>query len=376
MIHFLKITNMKSKIIFNLLVFSFISISQLFAQAADPSVNGATVKYIKNGLETAPPLPAPGSGGSNTAFVYFNFANASTTAIPLNTINVINVSLSGLDIAGTFSTATNITTSGGDYFTFSYDAATKTLTATQKIAIPGLGGELITIKGLTVTSQSDITNPQNGLNVNVSFLRTYNAELGNDNTSAFTYTAAGGPLPIRLLSFNGIKEEKSVQLKWQTSSEQNSKYFDVEFSENGISWNSIGKVNAAGISSIPHDYVLIHNSPVNGVNYYRLKQFDVSGNFNYSSVIAINFTIKGININSVYPNPFVNQLKIDVSSDRSEMVSIQLSDNMGRILKVQNSSVQKGVNRLSFNDLSGLAPGIYNVEVKTAYSTFRYKLKK
>ena len=367
--HFLKTTNMKlTKIVFNLLVFSFISISQLFAQAADPSVNGATINPA--------PLPAPGSAGSNNASVYFNFANASTTAVPLNTINVINVSLSGLAVNGTFSTAANITTTGADYFSFSYNPATNTLTATQKAVIPGLAGELITLKGLVVTSQSDRANPLNGLNVNVSFLRTYNAELGNDNTSAFTFTASGGIVPIRLLSFDGVKAVNRVILKWQTTSELDSKYFDVEFSENGNVWNSIGKVNAAGSSATERSYSLTHNSPVDGVNYYRLKQVDVNNNYSYSNIVAINFSIKGVSISAVYPNPFLSQLKIDISSDRNEVVRIQLSDNIGRVLQVFNSSIQKGVNKLSLDNLSGLAPGIYNVEVKTAYSTFWYKLKK
>jgi hypothetical protein len=185
-----------------------------------------------------------------------------------------------------------------------------------------------------------------------------------------------GTTPIHLSSFEGVKQASSVQLKWQTSSEQNTKYFDVEFSADGMAWDKIGEVAAAGISTIERNYALRHNSPVNGVNYYRLKQFDLNNKFNYSNIVVISFTIKGLNINSLYPNPFVNQLKIDVSSDRSETVRIQLSDNMGRVLKVQNSSIQKGVNKLVLENLAGLAPGIYNVEVKTAYTSYRFKLKK
>ena len=199
---------------------------------------------------------------------------------------------------------------------------------------------------------------------------------GNNYAVISTYTTSGGALPIRLLSFKGIKEVDKVQLHWQTSSEQNSNYFDVEFSENGNLWNKIGTVKAAGNSAVQRDYALTHNSPANGVNYYRLKQVDLDNIFGYSNIVAINFAIKGVNINSVYPNPFVSQFKIDVSSDRNEVVRIQLSDNLGRVIKVLNPSIQKGVNRISLDDLAGLMPGIYTVEVKTSYSTFRYKLKK
>lgn len=187
---------------------------------------------------------------------------------------------------------------------------------------------------------------------------------------------AGGPTPIHLLSFEGVKQASSVQLKWQTSSEQNTKYFDVEFSNSGSLWSSIGKVNAAGISTTTRNYALLHNSPVDGTNYYRLKQFDKDGNFVYSNILAIKFTIIGLHIGAVYPNPFLDKIKIDISSDRVETVHVQLSDNLGRVIKVLNAPVQKGVNQLWLESLSGLAPGIYNVEVKTAYSTFRYKIKK
>jgi len=103
---------------------------------------------------------------------------------------------------------------------------------------------------------------------------------------------------------------------------------------------------------------------------------DINNNFGYSNIVAINFTIKGVNIGAVYPNPFINQLKVNISSDRNEVVNIQLSDNLGRVLRTFSVSVQKGVNNASLNNLAGLAPGVYNVTVRTSYSTFRYKLKK
>jgi hypothetical protein len=368
--HFLKIKNMKISKISWMLMLSVFSILQVSAQTpSDPSVNGATVNPA--------PLPAPGSSGSGEARVFFNFANATSTAIPLNPLNVINVSLSKLAVNGAFTQATNISTTGGNYFAFTYNTATNTITATQIAPIPGFAFETITISNLLVTGESPRSNPNNGLNVNVAFLATYNPNQNNDNTSAFTYTGAGGTLPIRLLSFNGLKQESSVQLKWQTSSEQNSNYFEVQFSPNGnTQWTSIGKVNAAGTSSTQRNYSLIHNSPIDGVNYYRLKQVDVSGNYAYSNIVPITFTIKGVHVGSIYPNPFMDRVKIDISSDRNETVRIQLTDNVGRILKVQSTSIQKGVNPLWLEGLSGLAPGVYNIEVKTSYTTYRVKLKK
>jgi hypothetical protein len=368
--HFLKITNMKiSKIFFSFLTLLLIGISQVSAQTPDPYVNGATVNPA--------PIPLSDIGNEQIVSVSFNFGNASPTAIPLNSNNVINVSLSKLNLFQTFSTAANIVTTGGDYFTFSFDFNTKTLTATQKEVIPALGGEQITLRKLYASGASDSTNPQNGLNVNVSFLRTYNSELGNDNTSSFTFTrVSGSPLPIRLLSFTGTKQENSVQLNWKTSSEQNSSYYNVQFSEDGNTWNSLGKVSAAGNSNVEKNYLLIHKSPVNGANYYRLILYDKDGKYTFSNVVIINFKISGITINSVYPNPFVNEVKIDVSSDRHETVQVVLSDNTGRICKTQTFTIQNGVNHISINDLSKLSAGMYVLQIKTTYAVLKFKLKK
>ena len=198
----------------------------------------------------------------------------------------------------------------------------------------------------------------------------------NNNAVIATYTAAGGPLPLQLLFFNGNKHDNSVDLKWQTSSEINSNYFEVEFSSNGLQFSSIGKVNAAGNSSVQKSYGLTHRSPVNGANYYRLKIVDKDGKVSLSNIVTINFTIVGISINSVNPNPFQDKIKIELSSDKNEKITVQLSDNLGRILKTLNAVLQNGVNQVWMNDLGSLSQGIYTVEIKTAYTSFRVKIKK
>lgn len=366
MIHFLKTTTMKlTKAIFSVLILTLLGTS-LRAQSSDPYVNGATV--------TPAPLPAPGTGG--TASVSFLFGNATVTTIPLNALNVVNISLSKLAINGAFSTATNISTSGGDFFVFTYNAVTNTITAQQKAAIPGNSYEIITINGLLVTGASDATSPQNGLNVNVAFLASVNPNQVNDNTSAFTYTGSGGALPLHLIVFNGAKQGNKVLLKWQTSSEQNSSFFMVQTSADGNHWNDIGKVNAAGNSSVNLNYSLLHNTPVNGPNYYRLKEVDKDGNFTYSNIIVINFDIQGLSINSVYPNPFNDNVKVMVNSDAKATVQVELNDNSGRILRTETFQVQSGTNEISLRNLGSLSSGIYTLVVKTPYTTLRFKLRK
>ena len=328
--------------------------------------------------------PNPGIFPGGTETVSFNLSTSQAYTFSANPAsnNYATVTFSFTKLnptgAGPSGTGANLFTwtltnngGAGVNLVYTWTGATKNITM---LGVPNSYNILFTNVPITLELQAETD-----VRVAGQFTDPGNAPTGNTgNNSAVisTYTTAGGPLPIRLLTFNGVKDESKVQLQWQTSSEQNSKLFDVEFSDNSSQWVSIGTVSAAGTSNSNRNYGLVHNSPVDGVNYYRLKQVDVNGVFTYSNVVAINFTIKGVKVSSVFPNPFVSQLRIKVSSDRSEVVRIQLSDNSGRILKIQNTSIQKGINDISLDNLSGLAAGVYNVEVKTATTTYRYKLNK
>ncbi len=88
-------------------------------------------------------------------------------------------------------------------------------------------------------------------------------------------------LPVKLNSFTVQKANSSAQLNWSTEQELNSSYFSVERSSDGRKWNSIFRVNAAGNSTQVNNYKAFDNTPLNGINYYRLKQFDGDGKFEY-----------------------------------------------------------------------------------------------
>ncbi len=198
------------------------------------------------------------------------------------------------------------------------------------------------------------TQAQSDVRVAGQFTDPGNAPTGFDgNNSAFiaTYTTEGGILPISIVDFTATKQTKVVDVNWQTSTEQNSSYFDVEFSRDGSKFESIGKVNAAGTSSSVKTYALIHTSPVNGVNYYRLKMVDVDGTFKYSTVRTVKFSsTKTINI---MPNPTVDRVYI-TSNDGGMLQSVGLYSINGKLLQLVNNFV---LGRSI--DLSSYAPSIY-----------------
>ena len=109
-------------------------------------------------------------------------------------------------------------------------------------------------------------------------------------------------LPVELNSFTAEANAGEALLRWSTSSEMNSNRFQVERSTNGLHFSTIGERAAQGNSAVFNEYQFSDRHPVNGYNYYRLKQIDRDGASYYSKVEVLNFSLEGKAI-SIYPNP-------------------------------------------------------------------------
>ena len=178
-------------------------------------------------------------------------------------------------------------------------------------------------------------------------------------TSPIWYTRNDGltTLPVKLNSFTVQKASSSAQLDWSTAQETNSSYFNIEKSADGRKWTGIARVNAAGNSTTVKNYRAFDNNPFNGINYYRLKQFDADGKFEYSLVKSISFS-KAYSI-IVAPNPAKDFINISTTKNQSTILSIQLVDVSGKILK----TVLLADNKLKLN-LAGIAKGLYFIKVE------------
>ena len=162
---------------------------------------------------------------------------------------------------------------------------------------------------------------------------------------------AGSPLPVSLIDFTASKKNKVVDLNWQTSNEQNSSYFDVEFSRDGDNFESIGRVNASGSSTTLKNYSSKHLSPVNGLNYYRLKLVDAGGSYKYSTVRTVKFS-NSTSI-SIMPNPTADRIYL-TSNEGGTLQSVDLYTISGKLLQhVNNFTLGKSI------DLSTYSPSVY-----------------
>lgn len=109
-----------------------------------------------------------------------------------------------------------------------------------------------------------------------------------DNTSMNVTNAV---LPIELTFFEAKIKENATEIEWQTATEINNERFEIEHSTDGNNFEIIEILAGAGTSTETNNYAAIHNSPAKGSNYYRLKQVDFDGNFEYSKIVSTTIEI-------------------------------------------------------------------------------------
>ena len=127
-----------------------------------------------------------------------------------------------------------------------------------------------------------------------------------------------GTLPIELVSFEAHTSEKNnVLLEWVTASEINNDYFTIERSSNGRDFESIYMQTGAGNSSVTNNYSFTDMNPLQGDNYYRLKQTDYDGKFTYSNIEFINMKTRDETI-TMYPNPLNSGQRLTFRLSNSE----------------------------------------------------------
>lgn len=165
------------------------------------------------------------------------------------------------------------------------------------------------------------------------------------------------PLPVGLSNFGMANSETASLLFWETESEENSDYFAIERSKEGIDFAAIGMVNATGNSDQRQFYQFTDADPLSGTSYYRLKIVDLNGSTRYSSIISNKRTGNFIQI---VPNPTNGSFQV---TGLSGLNQLELSDLQGKILETKETDDTV----VSFQ-LNG-KPGIYILHIHNSLKT-------
>jgi len=162
-------------------------------------------------------------------------------------------------------------------------------------------------------------------------------------------------LPVTIIDFTASKFNESVLLKWYATFETNFKLYEVQRSNDGVSFTTVGQVTGRNLAN----YSFIDDRLPNGNRvYYRLKMVDIDGKSNYSKTISLQ-----LNSNAgllLYPNPTSQKLTIQLQHSLTVADELQVTDIAGRI--VIRQQLTRGQRTIEVN-VTSLAPGQYFIRV-------------
>lgn len=240
----------------------------------------------------------------------------------------------------------------------------------------------IEVDGSTVYAGGDFTNA--GGDADADFLAQWNgsawsAVLGGLSSSVYEieinsgYIYVGGnfvdagsadgdhivrlslaSLSVELLSFSGQKYEEDVMLKWTTSTQINNAYFEIQHSFDGKTFHSMARIEGAGNTQDTRTYQYKHLGAGRGMHYYRLKQVDFNGNYEFSNVISVKMDYR--EEIAIYPNPTSGILQVKTTGQ--DKGKIRILNHTGQLIKEQ------WLHHSGEIDLTGHPNGVYLIELQ------------
>ena len=141
-------------------------------------------------------------------------------------------------------------------------------------------------------------------------------------------------LPVRLASFSGKRVEHQMLLGWQTTFESNSAYFVVERSTDAKSFEAIGRVISQGFSESMQVYGFTDDAPQKGTNYYRLRQVDRDGRFEFSKILGLTYDADGFYFEVLALERGRIEVKTNAPDPAFAVVDLRGIANLGSVEKV------------------------------------------
>jgi len=173
-------------------------------------------------------------------------------------------------------------------------------------------------------------------------------------------------LPVELLYFQGSNDDCTNELGWATATEKNNSHFIVEHSLDGENFEELDRVEGNGNSADLVEYEYIHENITAEENYYRLKQVDYDGAFEYSDIIIVQSSCDELGSEkvSIYPNPSKGIVTTEISNESGveKEIEIRVTDVMGRTLISRNVTIQSGMNYEEI-DLTKYTKGTYMISI-------------
>jgi hypothetical protein len=359
---------MKSKfLLFTLIGLSLcITLSSFFQSAKHPTFSGQAPEFYTgaqgntcNSCHGGNPLNNAGGSivatglptGTYVAGTTYNFSIQTTHANADRTrwgfaIRAINSA--GAPV-GTFSTTNPNAAINGDELGHSNAASTTG------------GANTFTYSNLRWTAPSS----PSAQDQNISFYFVGNAAANGGTSGDFIYAATitNIALPVKIAQFKAaINPNKSVNLFWQTTTEINTDYFEIEKSTNGIDFASIAKVNASGNSTNAIDYNYTDNNlnTEKTIIYYRITTHDLDGRKSYSNIEKVNLGAENKFVTGPFPNPIKagNNALFNIDSKLVQPLVVKVYNSQGKQISAQSVILNTGFNQFKLKTQNNWSVGI------------------
>ena len=170
------------------------------------------------------------------------------------------------------------------------------------------------------------------------------------------------PLPVELVKLNINHDIEGVYLNWTTASEINNNYFEIQRSFDNNQFETIGMIEGNGNTNQLINYSFIDNNvDHNNTFYYRIKQVDYDGDFEYFNTLSITISPQKVTNNdiNVFPNPFLNNLNITLNTGHFMVEQVRLKTITGAILIEQHNNFSHSLSI----QLDQIPKGVYFLEL-------------
>lgn len=231
--------------------------------------------------------------------------------------------------------------------------------------------------GLNVANQTDV----NGNPLSDTLIANNAAEAFADLWfySNPIFTGPSVSTPVELKSFGAQVNNKTVKLSWSTATESNNRGFEVEKSSDLKNWITLGFVQGKGTTAEVSNYSFTEQNEVAGKIYYRLKQLDYDGTFEYSGIVEATGVPVNYTLDQNFPNPFNPSTIISYSIPFSSHVTLKIFDVLGREVAVLvNRQQEAGKYKVEFNSKSvqsaNAATGVYIYKLQAGNVSIEKKM--
>ena len=234
----------------------------------------------------------------------------------------------------------------------SFSLGTRTSNGDLSVPVTIPAGASTGISRLRVTNRKNNVSAMPGAGDACHSLSSYRGQIKD----YAVYISNEMPLPVELSHFDAVIQDNAVLLSWTTASEKDNPVFNVERSEDGLSWVSLQSIKGRGNSNTRSQYDFSDHAPIQGFNYYRLKQSDDHHHTSYSNTIAVDYGTAALD--EVYPNPFQEMIIIKANNkslpavlynNRGEILPTAISYSTDHLIMIDTRPLEKGLYVLRFN---------------------------